>query len=144
MYIDFKNHLKIRTQYSWLVHVLESILAVSYDVCTEVVHRHGARTLWTPMDCWKATPTSEPEMPHFECRLVILVILVQLNNETTCFATWNHMKPLANSGKSWIIRGLSGEMNMVILSRIVKPKMFEHVWAAKVQEERQSIIFHTW
>jgi hypothetical protein len=38
-----------------------------------------------------------------------------------------HMKPLANSGKSWIIRGLSGEMNMVILSRIVKPKMFEHV-----------------
>lgn len=35
----------------------------------QVVHRHGARTLWTPMDCWKATPTSEPEMPHFECDL---------------------------------------------------------------------------
>ena len=36
--------------------------------------------------------------------------------------TWNHWQIL---GKSWIIRGLSGEMNMVILSRIVKPKMFE-------------------
>lgn len=36
---------------------------------SQVVHRHGARTLWAPLDCWKASAESEPEMPHFECSL---------------------------------------------------------------------------
>ena len=75
---------------SWAYPSVNSGSSILWRV-EQVVHRHGARTLWAPMDCWKATPKSEPEMPHFECRLA------QVNNETT----WNHMKPHETTGKSW-------------------------------------------
>ncbi|CAK9020947.1 unnamed protein product [Durusdinium trenchii] len=38
-------------------------------VQVQVIHRHGARTLWAPLDCWAAAPSGPPEMPQFQCDL---------------------------------------------------------------------------
>ena len=75
---------------SWAYPSVNSGSSILWRV-EQVVHRHGARTLWAPMDCWKATPTSEPEIPHFECRLA------QVNNETRTKpheTAWNHRQTM--------------------------------------------------
>ena len=40
-----------------------------YEGCmsSQVVHRHGARTVWAPLNCWAPEPGATPELPRFEC-----------------------------------------------------------------------------
>eukprot|EP00931_Biecheleriopsis_adriatica_P122250 TRINITY_DN97250_c0_g1_i1.p1 TRINITY_DN97250_c0_g1~~TRINITY_DN97250_c0_g1_i1.p1 ORF type:complete len:479 (+),score=65.80 TRINITY_DN97250_c0_g1_i1:149-1438(+) len=41
---------------------------VGYELLqVNVVHRHGARALWAPLECWAAAPGQKPQTPSFRC-----------------------------------------------------------------------------